>query len=507
MDLFVSLYASYGLCIIVVLLIFQYLRTMKRKFEGFPTRHHFVPYIVYCQITGKVPKGIPCSSFIFQELVDMCTKRMKEGICLIHLYEPNIFIFGEDSIKVFSSDKAAVDKTYHYKTLADGLGYGLITLFGEKWKKHRKLINPAFHLNMLKEKVPEFNKHALALVKDFESLVDKSSSDILPFVKRHLLNSLCESVLGLKTEENKADIDKLFHSVDNLCEMMVYKAFHPWFRWDIMLNLTPLGKKYNEMKNICHDFTNNVILKMKELVLRDTTFSENMHKSFTHILLDQHLKDPLFTFDDLHNEVRTIMGAGYDTVSYTMLWCLFLLGLHPEVQEKAFNEVQSDSEGYISYENSCTFTYLESVIMETLRLYPVVPLFSRENSKDLQCGKYTIPKGTTVSFFPYVWHRNPELYPDPEKFDPDRFSSEVSRKSWAHIPFSEGNRSCIGKRYALIEMKIFLAHILRNFKIISLDKREDIVLNWKIVLAPVTTLCFHIEPRHRQASQHSPKNI
>ncbi|PSN43009.1 Cytochrome P450 4C1 [Blattella germanica] len=164
---------------------------------------------------------------------------------------------------------------------------------------------------------------------------------------------------------------------------------------------------------------------------------------------------------------------GHDTTTAAIGWALQLLASHPEIQQKAYEEVKSffiqDSDHNLTMQD---MKYLEMVIKETLRLYPSVPLTGREIKEDVVIDGYTIPAGMKVAVIPYHTHRVEEHFPHPEIFDPDRFLPEnvSKRHPYAYIPFSAGPRNCIGQKFAMLEMKSTLSHILYNYKLQATGK-------------------------------------
>ncbi|KAL1139871.1 hypothetical protein AAG570_006848 [Ranatra chinensis] len=131
--------------------------------------------------------------------------------------------------------------------------------------------------------------------------------------------------------------------------------------------------------------------------------------------------------------------------------------------------------------------YIDCCIKEALRLYPSVPIIARKLTEDQKIGDYNLPKGIDCVILPYVVHRNPKYFPDPEKFNPDHFLDDNVKKHhpYSYIPFSAGPRNCIGKRFANLAEKIVISWVLRNFHIMSLKKQEDLKLIPKTVLVPV----------------------
>ena len=165
-----------------------------------------------------------------------------------------------------------------------------------------------------------------------------------------------------------------------------------------------------------------------------------------------------------------------------------LLANHKNVQDEVRQEiidVIGDNSQPPSYSDLQELAYTERCLKECLRIYPSVVLIGRDINEDVQTSTgYIIPKGTMAHIFIYDLHRNPDLYPDPLKFDPDRFLPEniQKRHPFAYIPFSAGSRNCIGQRFAMLELKALLCGILRKFNLEAVDRPEDIVFQADLVL-------------------------
>ena len=171
------------------------------------------------------------------------------------------------------------------------------------------------------------------------------------------------------------------------------------------------------------------------------------------------------------------MFAGHDTTASSMSWAMYNLAKHQNVQEKCreeVNQILNDSECEdITSEILPKLKYLTMVLKENLRLYPPVIVAARELKSNVDIpssddGKIvTIPKGTRSTAFIFMVHRNPHIWKDPNTFNPERFSPDnrANIPAYAFIPFSAGPRNCIGQVFAMNEMKVTMAHVIRNFRL------------------------------------------
>ncbi|EFN67218.1 Cytochrome P450 4g15 [Camponotus floridanus] len=143
--------------------------------------------------------------------------------------------------------------------------------------------------------------------------------------------------------------------------------------------------------------------------------------------------------------------------------------------------------------------YLERVILESLRLFPPVPLIARKLNEDVQIitGNYILPKSATILIPPFAVHRLEEYYPNPTVFNPDNFLPEKmqQRHYYAFIPFSAGPRSCVGRKFAMLKLKVLLSTILRNYRVISDVADNDFVLQGDIILKRHDGFKIKLEPR------------
>jgi cytochrome P450 len=174
------------------------------------------------------------------------------------------------------------------------------------------------------------------------------------------------------------------------------------------------------------------------------------------------------TDEQLRVEVTTFLLAGQETTSLALTWTWYLLSQHPSAREKLENEIDAVLGGRPpDYADLANLPYLRMVLDESMRLYPPAWGFSRQAMADDELGGYRLPKGWLAFIIPWVMHRHPAYWSDPERFDPERFSPERSadRPKFVYIPFGAGPRQCIGNQFATIEAQLTLATLVQQYRL------------------------------------------
>jgi cytochrome P450 len=187
--------------------------------------------------------------------------------------------------------------------------------------------------------------------------------------------------------------------------------------------------------------------------------------------------------EELVGETITLVAAGSETTASSLVWTLFLLSQHPAVAEEVAHELESKLRGRLpAPEQLDELTALDAVIRESLRLLPPGFHSSRKAIGPFELGRYAIAKGTTVAFSPYITHRRADLYPQPLRFQPERWL-HIKPSMYEYLPFGAGPHSCIGASLALTTMKIALAVILQRCQL-ALVPGADISRKTTITLWP-----------------------
>jgi cytochrome P450 len=192
----------------------------------------------------------------------------------------------------------------------------------------------------------------------------------------------------------------------------------------------------------------------------------------------------------LRDEVVTMLLAGHETTSLALSWTYYLLSQHPGASRSVENEVDREiGGGRPTFAHVERLTFTRRVLEESLRLYPPAWGFSRRALGDDDIGGYRIPKGSLVFVIPFVVHRRPKLWPEPDRFDPGRFTPEheSTRPRFAYIPFGGGPRGCIGNQFAMLEAQLIVATIAQQYRI-ELVPNQDIRPEPLITLRPAPAI-------------------
>ncbi|KAE8742609.1 Cytochrome P450 CYP4, partial [Frankliniella occidentalis] len=271
-------------------------------------------------------------------------------------------------------------------------------------------------------------------------------------------------------------------AVKTACCNSYMRLVKPWLYPDATFYASPSGWSFSRALKVLHGLTKSVIHKRRGIhteelmkIQQSAEDGTKLRVAFLDQLLMANHNGAGLSDIDIQEEVDTFMFEGHDTTGCAITFILYALSVNPEIQEMAYREVTSvvgDETRHLTNQDLAQMKYLERVIKEGMRLYPSVPVFGRSIKEDLALemdGKRVVPAGATVAICPYVLHRKESLWPDPERFDPDRFLPEnsVGRHAFAYLPFSAGPRNCIGQKFAMLEMKCVIARLLMELRFIE----------------------------------------
>ncbi|XP_069692521.1 probable cytochrome P450 4aa1 [Periplaneta americana] len=398
---------------------------------------------------------------------------------------PTIVLFEPEHIQVVLSSAKHTEKPFLYSLLHNFLGRGLITNGGSVWKEHRHMLQPGLHLGALENFLRVFHAGATRLVVSMRACAGADVAvNVTGPVNECVLGILHEAVLGLA----EVPQDSPFRQGKVVAP---YRVLHPWLLVDWVYRLTDVAKSELQQQRRLFHFTQKVV--RQKLAAGPRAGPQCLADFVTQPACG-------LSEEGAVHELVTFMLAGQDSVGSALAFALLELARNPDVQERAALEVEAVLGGLDRaprLEDLRRMRYLEQCVKEALRLYPSVPFVLRSLGEDTPLGKLTLPAGACIMVAPFSTHRLPHVYPDPERFDPDRFLPErcARRHPYAFLPFSAGPRNCIGHRFAMLELKTVLSAVLRAFRLSAVPGRDTANLTYRITMRAHGGVWVRLTPR------------
>jgi len=340
------------------------------------------------------------------------------------------------------------------------LGNGLVPNDGESWKRQHKLILPGFH----KKRV---DAYASTMVEFTERMLDRWQEGERRDMRLEL-NALALEVVAttlFDIDIGREDSKTIRDAIGEVSEILVKDADNMVPRPDWWPSASNRRKK-------------RAIAKIEDIIRRvhqeRLTNQKDRGDLFSHMVF---VEDEQGRMSDkqLRDEAMTLIFAGHETTAHALVWTWYLLAKNPEKVAKMREELERVvGERRVEVADLPMLPYLEMVVKESLRLYPSVWAYARQAQRDLVIEGYEIKKGQTVTIGHIAMGRNPKYYDNPLEFRPERWTREFERAlpRGAYTPFASGPRVCIGKQFAMMEMRMILATLVRRLEITIPDGFE-----------------------------------
>ncbi|KAG6449918.1 hypothetical protein O3G_MSEX006288 [Manduca sexta] len=429
----------------------------------------------------------------------------KGGVITMNI-GPRLVYAITDPDDLYTVANSCLLKDYFYNFAKPWLGNGLFSGSGPVWRRHRKLLNPAFNQQVLDGFIGVFNDQSRRLVGQLLVQVGKGSFPHLKYLSVYTLETVFQTVFGVNEKYNDL-IGEYLSSIAQMQSIFTERFQKVWLHPDIFYNMSQLKATQDKHVKFLHRFSNMVLenrkLQMaKRNINNAQTDGQNANggkfKPFLDLLLELSNNEEVITDKEIREEVDTFMIAGYDTSSYVLMYTLMAIGTYPQVQEKIYREIQ-DVLGYsdrdVTKHDLHKLVYLEAVIKETLRLYPIAPIVSRYADSDVKLKNYTVPAGCSVFLLFWGMHHHSIWGPDAEQFNPERWldSTTLSTNLKLFAGFSIGKRNCIAKTFAMMSMKTTITHLLRHYKVNA--DISKITLKIDVMLQPASGSVISLDLR------------
>lgn len=340
----------------------------------------------------------------------------------------------------------------------------LLVLKGKPHRAERKLLMPPFHgarMRAYGEMMAEVAK------RRFAAAATGQPFDALKVTQAISLEVILRAVLGLRPDQVDGVAAQVVQTVDGISPVFLFAPFLQVRA----LGLTPWDR------HVARHEALDALMQARIDELRAGELGEDILS----LMISARYEDGSAMHDEhIKDELRTLLVAGHETTALSLAWALDAVHRNPRVQERLVEELRTANE---SPEAFSRLPWLDAVCKETLRLYPVVPEVMRTLNRPWHFAGYDLPKGTSVGASVHLTHYNPELYPEPLSFKPERFNKR-SYSPFEYLPFGGGHRRCIGAAFANFELRVVLAVALRGQRFECVRPEAPKVVRRNITLAP-----------------------
>jgi cytochrome P450 len=345
------------------------------------------------------------------------------------------------------------------RLLEPALGRGLLTSEGETWRRHRRIMAPAFDHRSIIGYAPTITEVTAGLLERWDALVDSSEIDVAAAMMHTTLHIISRAMFSSDSDEI---VDVVERGVGQY-QATVRPGLLDLLRFPVWLtrllsfrgSIGAFDEFDKSVDRLLSTRGRELNAEPKDLLdrlvaARDTETGGGM------------------TAKEVRDQVVTIFMAGHETTAQALAWTWYLLSLHPQAEAKLHAELSTVLAGRTPrYDDLASLRYTRMVIEESMRLYPPAHTMAREPIATDHILGHRIPAGTLVLIVPWLLHRKPSLWEHPDRFDPERFSPErvLVRPRFAYIPFGAGQRICIGAAFAMTEATLILAMIAQRYRL------------------------------------------
>ncbi|KAL8131898.1 cytochrome P450 CYP72A219-like [Apium graveolens] len=405
---------------------------------------------------------------------------------------PAVYITDPSLIKEVLNKTSNFQKPRGGNPLFKLLANGLASAEGDIWAKHRKIMNPAFHFEKLKDMLPAMYLSCSEITSKWEEMVSPEGQcevDVWPYLGTLTADVISRTAFGSSYEEGR-QIFQLQKEQAQLLMQAAQTLYLPGMRFLPTKRIRRMKQIDNEVKFALRAMINKRMKAMQaQEYIHDDLLGLLLKSNSEQIVENKSIKYGM-SVDEIIEECKLFYFAGQETTSNLLTWAMVLLSQHSHWQERAREEVlQAFGKNKPDLDGLNRLKVVNMILLESLRLYPPAIFLSRAVYEDIKLGDMFLPAGVSVQLPIILMHHDKESWGDDAKeFNPERFSEGVSKATkgkGVYFPFGLGPRICIGQNFAMLEAKMALSMILQRF---------SFVLSPSYTHAPYAVLT--IQPQH-----------
>ncbi|CAL9117048.1 unnamed protein product [Musa acuminata var. zebrina] len=383
---------------------------------------------------------------------------------------PQVTITDPEQVREVLSNKFGHFGKPNQNPLVRFFARGLFVYEGEKWVKHRRILNPAFHAEKLKRMLPAFSACCSDLMDRWENMAGSEACyelDVWPELQSFTGDVISRTAFGSSYEEGRP-IFQLQAEQAELLIQVVQNLYVPGYRF----LPTPKNKRIKAIDREIRSILRGIIKKREQDIKTGKASTDDLlgllMESNMKRLQEDGNKNAGMTTEDVIEECKLFYFAGQETTSALLTWTMICLSMHPTWQVRAREEVlRVFGENKPDFDGLSHLKIVTMILYEVLRLYPPVIILRRQTYKTMKLGDVVYPPGVLLLLHVIFVHHDPNLWgKDASEFNPERFAegvSKASKEQVAFFPFGGGPRICIGQNFALLEAKMGLSMILQHF--------------------------------------------
>ena len=402
----------------------------------------------------------------------------------------HMFIINEpNAIRYIVLDNAAnyTKSEVGRRLLEPALGRGLLTSEGETWRRHRRIMAPAFDPRSIVGYAPIMTKMTEELLAKWDTLPAPRELDVATAMMELTLHIISKAMFSSDSDEIVDSVEIGVSTYQKTVRPSMLDLLH--FPLWLARLLAPLPT------GILREFDQKVDRLLTERGKQPDAEPKDLLARL--IAARDGETGGGMSPGEVRDQVVTIFMAGHETTSLALTWTFYLLSQHPAVEAKLHAELADVLEGRTPVNDDVArLRYTRMVIEESMRLYPPAHTFGRQPIADDHILGHRMPAGAEVLILPWLIHRKPSLWENPERFDPERFAPEraAARPRFAYIPFGAGARICIGAAFAMTEAVLILATIAQRYQL-HLAPGFPVEPQGLITLRPRCGLLMNLERR------------
>ncbi|XP_063991338.1 cytochrome P450 4C1-like [Diachasmimorpha longicaudata] len=378
-----------------------------------------------------------------------------------------IVVTDPHDLEIIMMSSKATKKDDVYQLMQPAVVNGLINSEGAIYRAHKKLLTPIINSNTVVNRYAEiFNYQSSIAVKRLQEKVGKGEFDMHEDIGFCVGDVAFETLTGMPGTCQMGQPSPFLKLTQEGLHIVCYRMMRPWLYPDFIFYLTNSGRKLAKIVDDAHAFIDHEIRK-RQKEYKPIHSDERTHLAVVDYMVDHMMRNNDITVEEIRYEIVTLFVGLFETVEGLCCMILLMIAMHPEVQDKVRAEINNAIKNdYITDDETTKLEYLDMVIKESIRLFPVGPILPRKITEEMKLSTCTVPKGSSLFMLPYATHRDPKYWKNPEEFIPERFTPEnaKNRHPFAYVPYSAGPRICPGPKYGVVCVKIVIAHIVRNFR-------------------------------------------